>query len=91
VAVELPGAAPAAAVAEEPHVPYDIDELLLREPEEISEFLLKSVDLFVKRKRCDGLHTGIRQNHAGTSIPSSLDGEEDMLFGARHTDLGNVL
>jgi len=91
VTVELPGAAPAAAVAEEPHVPYDIDELLLREPEEISEFLLKSIDLFVKRKRWTASTPGIRRNRAGTGIPSSLDGEGDMLFGTCRTDLGNVL
>ena len=51
VTVELPRATPPAAVAGEPYVPYDIDELLLGEPEEIGEFPLKGIDLFIKRAR----------------------------------------
>ena len=51
VAVELPGAAPRAAVAGEPHVPYDIDELVLGEPEKVLKFTLKGIYLLIECKR----------------------------------------
>jgi len=54
VAVKLAGAAPAAAVAGEPYVPDDRDELVLRELEKPVSLRLKGGNLFIKRERNPG-------------------------------------
>lgn len=51
VTVELAGAAPAAAVAGEPDLPDDLDELLFGKLEKQFAFLLEGLYLFVKRER----------------------------------------
>ena len=66
--IELPGAAPRAAVAGEPHVPYDIDEFIFREPEKTLKFALEGAYLLIECKRKEQPPCRISVHRAGTGI-----------------------
>gem|GEM_PF-5218458 len=83
VTVKLAGAAPAAAVAGEPHVLDDRDKLVLRELEKSVALRLKGGNLFVKRERSSAptLYPQAVESVPGGSLSGYLDAGGDICFG----------